>query len=160
MWSRSDLQHAVERRHEHMPLDRKAEGLILAAERAAGRTEEVLDRAAAQQHLKDLLLSIKPETLPEHVRANYPKLFPSTSPAPSPAPAPAAKRPPAPAPASAATAPKPAPSVDTHALASLIAASEAAAKPQPSAYAPTQKAVSLEPVPTKEKDRSRGGPSR
>jgi hypothetical protein len=157
MWSIDSLQSAIEKRNEHLKFGPEAEAVILAAERANGRTEERVNSNDAKNKLKELMATLKPETLSEPLRASFPKLFGINSPKTSPAPetAPTQEKAKSPAPLQ-----KPAPAFDKQALVNLITATEAAAKQQPTTFTPTQQAVSLDASPVKDKDRSRGGPSR
>jgi hypothetical protein len=70
----NDLHLTVERRNEHLKLAQEVEAVILALERATGRTEEVLRREAARQHAQELLAVLDAEKVPDHIADLYPAL--------------------------------------------------------------------------------------
>jgi hypothetical protein len=142
MWSVDDLKRAAEKRNEHVKLAPDVERVILAAERALGRTEEVLRRELAKNHLKTLLAVLDMNDVPDHVRARHP-VFPV---------------PPLVKPAPLVPLPMPPSSFDRNALVAELKAAEASLKVGETG-APA-KVVNLEPQSGKDRQRSVGGPSR
>lgn len=143
MWTVDDLQRAVERRNEHLTLAPEVERVILALERASGRTEEIVRGDAAREHLNQLLAALDPGIVPDHVRDRYPVL-PATKVRPHPR----------------APAPLPAASLDKSAIIALLKSAEDAPNVIDTARsAQRPKEVSLEQQTSTGKTRT-SGPSR
>lgn len=141
MWTTDDLKRAVERRNEHLQLAPEVERVILAAERALGRTEEILRREAAKTRLTTLIALLDIDKLPSHVRALYP-ILPAKKVMATPLP----------------PLPMPAGALDLAALADEAKIAETGLKVrEPGAPA---KVINLDVAPGKERARSLGGPSR
>lgn len=146
MWTLDDLKRAVERRNEHLVLAPEVERVILAAERATGRTEEAVSRDTAKGHLRNLLQVLKAE-VPDPIRAAYP-VFPAAS---------------MKAPTAMVVPPRPLPAhaFDKDALIAELKIAEAGARAAaPAEPGAPRKVISLEPQAAKDKARSSGGPSR
>lgn len=143
MWTVDDLHRAVERRNEHLALAPEVERVILALERASGRTEEIVRRGAAREQLNQLLAVLDPGIVPDHVRDRYP-VFPAGKVKALPH----------------APAPLPAASINKSAIIALLKSAENATNVTDTARAAQRpKEVSLEPQAAKGKTRT-SGPSR
>lgn len=134
MWAVDDLKRAAARRNEDQALSQDIERIILAAERAAGRTEETLSRDAGRAQLTVLLADLDVRTVPAHVLNDYPILSITRVPAPLPAEA-----------------------FDRAALAAFLRANDANLKTSSSTAPP--KIIDLEPDPPQQ-SRSPAGPTR
>lgn len=144
MWTVDDLHRAVERRNEHLKLAPEVEHVILAIERASGRTEEIIRRDAEKDRLNKLLAVLDADLVPEPVRNRYPVLPVGKLHAPAPVPT-----------------PLPAASFDKSAIVALLkAAIDETRDTQPAGAVPRPREVSLEPQAANGKGKTHSGPSR
>lgn len=145
MWTADDLHRAAEKRSEHLKMAPDVEKVILALERAMGRTEEVLRRELAKDHLRDLLAVLDAATVPEFVTDLYPALA-------------KAKPPTRNRPRDQIPLPLPAQSIDGKAVRAMLKDIEADLRvSSPSA---PERVVNLEVQAVKTKNQTKSGPSR
>jgi hypothetical protein len=144
MWTVDDLHRAIERRNEHLELAPDVEHVILAIERASGRTEEIIRRDAARDRLNKLLAVLDADLVPGHVRNRYPVLPVSKIQAQVPVPT-----------------PLPAATLDKRAIIALLKNADVDREATNHANgAQRPKEVSLEPQTVKGPGKTHSGPSR